>query len=403
LHPPIIRWPGGYFAELYRWKDGIGPQHQRVKFPIVAWDDQDVSSYGTDEFIAMCRIVGAEPLIVINIGSHDSPDKRPEYIQEALDWIEYCNGPADSTWGSVRADNGHPEPYNVKYWEIDNETWFQMDATTYSLAVWDFAPEMIEKDPNIKIIACGSGGLGSQSWNQTVIDMCADIIDYISIHHYENPNSYQYGPISFEGFIDQLGDYIADSNNPDIKIYASEWNAQSTDWRTGLYAGGLLNAFERTSDVFEIGGPALFLRHLSATGWDNAFINFDHTGWFPAPNYVVMKLWRDNYAPYRINMTGDEGNLNAIATKSADGSKIYFKVVNPTDQDVAVKLVISDSFDAESASLQLIAPDSLYARNTLENPDAVRAEDCYVSLNGQIIRFTMPRISAGVVQVSREQ
>lgn len=402
LRPPIIRWPGGYFAELYRWKDGIGPQHQRVKSPIVAWDDQEVNSYGTDEFIEMCRIVGAEPLIVINIGTHDSIDKRHEYLQDALDWIEYCNGPADSPWGSVRADNGHPQPYNVKYWEIDNETWFQMSASMYGLAVQQFAPAMMAKDPNINIIACGSGGF-NQGWNQTVIDMCADIIDYISIHHYENPNSYRYGPFNFEGFIDQLGRIIASSSNPNVKIYMSEWNAQSTDWRTGLYAGGLLNAFERKSDVFEIGGPALFLRHLSATAWDNAFINFDHTGWFAAPNYVVMKLWRDNYAPYRINMTGSVGDLNAIATKSADGSNIYFKVVNPTDQSVPVKLVVSDTFEASGASLRLVAPDSLSARNSLDSPDAVFVEDCYVSLNCQTIRFTMPRFSVGVVQVSRKQ
>ena len=101
-------------------------------------------------------------------------------------------------------------------------------------------------------------------------------------------------------------------------------------------------------------------------------------------------------------MTGSSGNLNAIATKSADGNKIYFKVVNPTEQNVPVKLVISETFDAGSVSLQLVAPDSLDSRNTLANPDTVRAEERYVSLNEQTIRFTMPRISAGVVQVNRK-
>jgi alpha-N-arabinofuranosidase len=165
----------------------------------------------------------------------------------------------------------------------------------------------------------------------------------------------------------------------------------------------MLNGFERNCDVFEIGGPALFLRHLSATGWDNAFINFDHTGWFPAPNYVVMKLWRDSFGPYRINMTGPVGNLNAIATKSADGSKVYFKVVNPTDQSVPIKLVISDTFDVGSVSLQLVAPDSLSARNTLDDPNTVHVEDGYAGLNNQTIRFAMPRLSAGVVKVSRKE
>ncbi len=90
---------------------------------------------------------------------------------------------------------------------------------------------------------------------------------------------------------------IAKSANPNVKLYMSEWNAQSTDWRTGLYAGGFLNAAERNGDVLGMAGPALFLRHVSARAWDNAFVNFDHRRWFPAPNYVVMKLWRGHYAP----------------------------------------------------------------------------------------------------------
>jgi alpha-N-arabinofuranosidase len=99
-----------------------------------------------------------------------------------------------------------------------------------------------------------------------------------------------------------------------LKIYVSEWNAQSTDWRTGLYCGGLLNAFERCGDVLEIGGPALFFRHFSASGWDNAFVNFDHRTWFPAPNYVVMKLWRDHFCPQRIELAGERRELNVVAT-----------------------------------------------------------------------------------------
>jgi alpha-N-arabinofuranosidase len=79
---------------------------------------------GTDEFIAMCRRVGAEPLIVVNLGSPNwnADAATNDYFQDVLDWIEYCNAPADSKWGKVRADNGHPKPYGAKYWEIDNET-----------------------------------------------------------------------------------------------------------------------------------------------------------------------------------------------------------------------------------------------------------------------------------------
>lgn len=397
LQPPIIRWPGGCFAEWYRWKDGIGPQHKRIKYPISIWDDQDVSSFGTDEFIDFCRKVGAEPLIVINIGSHDSISERAEYIQEACDWIEYCNGPATSKWGRVRAANGHPEPYNVKYWEIDNETWF-MGVRRYCQAVRDFVPPMKKTDPSIKIAVCGSGGFGLD-WSRRVIEAVAELTDYLSIHHYENPNKFAEGPVNYERFIQQTGKLIAESVNPKVKIYCSEWNAQSTDWRTGLYAGGLLNGFERCSNVFEIGGPALFLRHATATAWDNAFINFDHRKWFPAPNYVVMKLWRLHYAPNRIAVAGQTGSLNVVGTKSADGQMLYLKCVNPEDKAVKATLKITSGFSPGSASLQLVAPDSLNARNTLDKPRAIQAEPANVQVSGRTISFTMPRWSAAVVRI----
>ena len=179
LRPPVIRWPGGCFASAYRWKDGIGPQHERGVYPRPIWDDLDVNSFGTDEFVAMCRQVGAEPLIVVNIGTKrwNGEVQREAFLQEVCDWIEYCNGPADSKWGKVRAANGHPEPYRVKYWEIDNETW-HMEAEAYAEAVRDFAPAMRKADPSIKLAACGSAGYGDGKnglpWNQTIIDRCAD-------------------------------------------------------------------------------------------------------------------------------------------------------------------------------------------------------------------------------------
>jgi alpha-N-arabinofuranosidase len=406
LKPPVIRWPGGCYASPYRWKDGIGPQHKRGPHPQNMWDDKEVNSFGTDEFIAMCRRVGAEPLIVVNIGTPqwNRGVLDNDFLQEVLDWIEYCNGPADSKWGKVRAANGHPEPYGVKYWEIDNETW-HMGAETYAEWVNRFAPAMRKADPSIKLAACGSAGYGDRgnglAWNRVLIQQCADKIDYLSIHHYESPDRFAEGPLAYEEFFRKTADLIAASKNPDLKIYVSEWNAQSTDWRTGLYCGGLLNAFERCGDVLEIGGPALFLRHVSASGWDNAFVNFDHRTWFPAPNYVVMKLWRDHYAPQRIAVDGETGGLNVVASKSEDGNTIVFKAVNPTDQAVSATLKLS-SGSIGKASMQLVAPGDLKARNTLDARDAVAPTSAPVEKDGQTVRFTLPAISCGVVEIQVE-
>jgi alpha-N-arabinofuranosidase len=318
------------------------------------------------------------------------------------DWIEYCNGPADSKWGKVRASNGHPRPYNVKYWEIDNETW-HMGAEAYAEAVRTFAPAMRQVDPSIKLAACGSGGYGrgASDWNGVIVERCADLINFLSIHHYENPDNYAQGPRSYEQFFRRTGSLISQSKNPDLRIYVSEWNAQSTDWRTGVYCGGLLNAFERCGDIVEIGGPALFLRHASARSWDNAFINFDHRTWFPAPNYVVMKLWREHYAPNRIQLDGDAGPLNAVVAKSADGKTVYLKVVNPTGESVPVTLTVEKDFTVGKATMQIVAPDSLGARNTLDEPGKVHPVSHDVKADNQTITFTMPRWSAGVLVIEK--
>ncbi len=399
IKPPIIRWPGGCFASPYRWKDGIGPQSKRGITPRELWDDLDINSLGTDEFIALCRKVGAEPLIVVNIGTPQWNDdaETHNFLQDVLDWIEYCNGPATSKWGKIRADNGHPEPYHVKYWEIDNETW-ALGADNYIAAIKRFAPVMRQADPSIKLAACGSNRF-DLTWNRRIIEGAGDLFDYISIHSYESPDRYADGPYNYERFIRQTGDIIAKSSNPRMKIYCSEWNAQSTDWRTGLYAGGVLNCFERCGDVFEIGGPALFLRHVSATAWDNAFINFDQCSWFPAPNYVVMQLWRNHYAPSRIEITPESDALNTVATKSQDGKTLYVKSVNAGRSAIAVSLKLADGVPPASAKIEIVAPGSLAARNTLGNPQTVQAKPGEVRIENGVMRLTLPDLSAAVVTI----
>jgi alpha-N-arabinofuranosidase len=402
LKPPVIRWPGGYFAELYRWKSGIGPQHERRIYPIEAWNDQDVNSFGTDEFMTLCQRLDCEPIIVINIGHRSSATPQPEYIEEAQHWVEYCNGPASSTWGAVRAANGHEEPYNVKYWEIGNEIWLTRDVNTYIDFLNAFVPALKAVDPDIKIIACGGSGF-DQSWNTTLLNQCADIIDYISVHHYEDIANYRTGVQSYEAFLKQLGNNIASSSNPDIKIYMSEWNVWSPiDLRCGLYAAGMLNIFERQGKNFKIGGPALFLRHSSAgSSWNNALINFNNYDWFPAPNYIVIKLWHDHYAPDFIETTGSNSSLNIVSTLSADSNELYFKAVNTSDSDIPVTLNIDASFTPGNAYLNYITAASLYTSNSFASPDNIQVKNGAASIDNQQVNFTLPKYSAAVVTVDQ--
>jgi alpha-N-arabinofuranosidase len=398
LHPPIIRWPGGSFVGNYKWKDGLGPQSKRVGKN--GWDEWDPLSFGIDEFLAFARKVGAEPVIVIWVGPRDKVDRAP-YLQDAVDFVEYCNGPRDSAWGKIRAQNGHPEPYRVKYWEI-NIGIERRPAADYVEVLGQFVSAMKKVDPAIRTIACGSGQLGGR-WPEgdlAVIRDAALLVDYLSIHHYENPDRFAEGPAAAAKFWKSLEEEIAKSKNPKLKLFVSEWNAQGTDWRTGLYAGGILNAMERDAAV-AMATPALWLRHVSAPSWDNALINFDQSSWFPAPNYVVMKLYRDHFAPELLELAGNLGDLNATATRTADGEKIYLKLVNPRDQEVPVEIALRGDFPLLAASMQVVAPDSLAARNTLEQPAAVQAVPAKVERTGMTARVRLPRWSVAVVTLSR--
>jgi alpha-N-arabinofuranosidase len=403
LKPSTIRWPGGSYVGTnggYRWKGGVGSQSQRVGK--VGWDELDPSSFGTDEFIALCRKLGAEPVIVVYLGSRQPSADHAAQVQEAAEWVEYCNGPATSKFGAMRAANGHPEPYNVKYWEIDNEIW-SMQPADYVRVVKEFMTAMKKVDPSIIGIACGSGGYGARfaEGDLAVIADASDVVDYLSIHHYENSPRYAEGVGLAEAYIKKLGDAIRVSKNPKFQIYFSEWNMRrGIDWRNGLYAGGILNYFER-EPLVSMACPALWLRHSSAPDWDNAFINFDQSRWFAAPNYVVMKLFRDHFAPQQVALGGDTGGLNVIATKTEDGKKLIVKLVNPTEKAIDAKLAPGGAFAAATPKMQLVAPDSLDAKNSFDQPDVVKVVDGKIARSGSDVTFSMPRWSVGVVELSQ--
>ncbi len=398
LRPPFIRWPGGAYAEHYRWKHGVGPQVARRPNAVPMWDDLDVNSLGTDEFIALCRKLNAQPVLVINTGRHDPSTPRDVYLREALEWIEYCNGPADSPMGRERARSGHPEPYRVRFWEIDNEAWIINNVETYIEIVRQFAPAIRRACPDAVVIACGGSGLSVERharWDPRLIEACADLVDAISVHHYENPDRFAAGVRDAERWFGELQNLIRQSRNPKLKVFVSEWNAQSTDWRTGLYAGGLLNAMERWGDVITMASPALLIRHVSARDWDNALINFDACTEWRAPNYVVMKLWREHAARERLEVAGAEGPLDAVAVRTA-GGVLAVKLVNTGREDLEVAVRLKGG-SVERANLTLVAPGSLRARNTAERPDAVSPREGEAAVQEGTARFRLPALSAGVL------
>ena len=173
LNPPMIRYPGGNFASGYHWEDGIGPREKRPARHDAAWQAEESNQVGTDEFLTFCEQLNIEPYLVVNDGSG-----TPE---EAARWVAYCNSAQDTELGKRRADNGHADAYNVKYWGIGNEVWgpWQIGTTSaneYARRLKRFVETMKAVDPTIKIIAVGNNPLSDDPqdaaalWNKEVLD-----------------------------------------------------------------------------------------------------------------------------------------------------------------------------------------------------------------------------------------
>jgi alpha-N-arabinofuranosidase len=185
LNVTLLRYPGGNFVSGYHWEDGIGPKDQRPQRTDLAWQTPEPNTFGTDEFIAYCRSIGTEPYIAVNLGTGT--------LDEARNWVEYCNVESGPYFAELRKKNGHPHAYNVKYWGLGNEMdgWWQMgqkDVEEYSKFALEAAKLMKWTSPDIKLIAAGSSnfyyGSDPHRWNRIVLDVLKDHIDYIALHRY---------------------------------------------------------------------------------------------------------------------------------------------------------------------------------------------------------------------------
>ncbi|WP_435102286.1 alpha-L-arabinofuranosidase C-terminal domain-containing protein [Halarchaeum sp. P4] len=173
---PVLRWPGGNFVSGYHWEDGIGPIEERPTKPNPAWDGIEPNLFGTHEFLEFCEAVGCEPMICLNAGDGSTG--------EAARWVEYCNGDPETTeMGALRAEHGHPEPYDVTYWEVGNEVYgpWQVTWTTpdgYADRLERFTDAMTAVDDDIEVFACGNR---LTDWNDPFL-ASRDELDWLTDH-----------------------------------------------------------------------------------------------------------------------------------------------------------------------------------------------------------------------------
>jgi alpha-N-arabinofuranosidase len=408
VRPAFIRWPGGNVAQDYHWRWGVGPRDARPTWINLSWRDElEPSDFGTAEFIRLARNVGAEPSITVNV------EGRGATAEEAAAWVEYCNGPATSTYGAMRARDGHPEAYRVTYWEIGNEIWgdwvrAHSDAATYARNLTRYAAVMRSVDPSIKIIAVGDNDM---TWNRIVLERAGDRFDYLAIHHYYGRRDMQGDlkkllarPLHYEQFYDEIAEFLRRlprDHRPKLAI--NEWGldlpeSQQYSIVAALYGARLMNVFERKSDLVAMSAVSDLVN-----GWPGGIIQASRHGVFVTPIYLVNSLYASRLGSERLRLKREDPSgspIDAVASRSADGRSIYIKAVNTDLDDAATARVrVSGARVSSTAVVERVVADSLMAVNGFATPEAVKiTRDTIAAGNG--FSLQLPRHSIAIVTLA---
>lgn len=285
LHPSFMRFPGGNWIEgddiahMYHWKDTIGDIDQRK--PLWnTWGYNTTQGLGYYEYLQLCEDLGCRPVFGINCGmalnGHSVPlNKMSSWIQDALDAVEYADGPTNSPWGSRRAQAGHPAPFNLKYMEIGNEN----GGPDY-VERWPMMVNAIHaRYPDIQFIM--TTDLRGRPYPQTP---SPDIVDE---HYYETPES-------FMRRADQYDSY--DRHGPKIFVgeYAVTQNAGKGNLRAAIGEAAFMTGMERNSDIVKMASYAPLFVNLNHRAWNPDLINFDSSRWYGIPSYYVQKMFSRN-------------------------------------------------------------------------------------------------------------
>ena len=281
-----LRW-GGNWMSAYQWQDGIGPVRERPVRHNLAWGGLEHNYLGTAEFLELCELVGAEPQLNAPFNMDgEYPDVTPE---EAANWVEYVNGSTDTEMGRLRAQHGHPEPWNVTNWQVGNESYGGYQPghpdggpEAYGRGMKQYAEAMKAVDSDINLIAAGADPLyrdyNGQAWNRALLRYAGDVIDGIDIHRYVNGvarddkrdrwtrNEYLTAlvafPTMFEDIMGRLRDAAEEFGYPNMTIDVGEWNlgpanAGQEGWpipnyptmANAAFDAGMYNAFIRQGEV----------------------------------------------------------------------------------------------------------------------------------------------------------
>ena len=380
LNPPILRWggstidPGGY-----KWKEGIGDKDRRTPFLNTNWGRRDSGDVGIEEFIQFCRAVGSEPLVCVSYA--DGP-------QSAGELVEYCNGSSDTTWGKARAQNGHPEPYGVKYWQLGNEVG---DASVTATSA-DFCQAIKKADPEAAIFSSfPSPGL---------LEKIGGYASYLCPHYYTSDLAW------VESEIRSLQELIGNSSYRDsIKLAVTEWNIDAGNWGLGrgklytldcaLFEARFLNLLHRHCDIVKIA-----CRSNLANSFCGGTIQTNAAGLYRIPNFYVMKLFRDHTRPVPLMVSEVPRGLDITACALEDRTSLSIFAVNTRSEPLEVRLDLSELAGQMKIIGGEVVGDTQDRRqidvtNGWDHPERVRT----MRLRFQGEMFTLPALSVAAVEI----
>ena len=427
IHPGVFRFPGGCIVEgttldtRYQWKNTIGPVENR---PLNKnrWEDtfdyryfaDYYQSYGLGffEFFQLCEDIKAEPLPVLSVGlacqfqngesAHAAMDELQPFIDDCLDLIEFANGPADSKWGKIRAEMGHPEPFNMKYLGIGNEQW----DTPYFERLKPFVKAVREKYPNIKIVGTSGPDSEGKKFDDGWVAMKEQKADLVDEHFYRNeewflgtapkdkyPNC---GALRYDSY---------DRKGP--KVFAGEYacHGKGKKWNhyeTSLYEAAFMTGIERNADIVEMATYAPLFAHVDGWQWRPDLIWYDNLRMFKSVSYYVQQMYARNKGTNVLTLTttdpsdakgkkqvpvaGQEGMDGLFASSVFDQTtgEVIIKVVNTSKQTQPITLnLIGMKGDRTAQTLTLSHHGSMDDENTLSQPEKIKPTEGTVNCTGE--------------------
>ncbi len=408
---PMLRFPGGNFVSGYHWDDGVGPLDERPPLPNPAWHGAEWNHVGTDEWLRLCELTGAEPLVCINAG-----DGTPD---EARAWIEYCNGTVGSPMGRRRADNGRREPWGVRYWEVGNEIYggWQIghtDADGYAERYAEYIPAMLEADASIEIIANGD----SVEWNRALVARNGDAVRSISVHslpgshipaeadpeavylefmaHAAGYDDYLRGlaaPMVEHGLVPKLAvtELQVFTNKPSLPN-----NASLTD---ALWTAGIIHACIR-SGIVELITHSAMLNHGGGLRKERGVV-YTNPVWWTTHLYAAQDGVTPLHAGVECATFTNDGSwlgkredvpyLDVMALAAEDGSEVSLFVVNRHPREGIETSVTLRGVSADArVEVHTLTGEGPMARNHMDAREAVILEYAAARLADGALTHTFP-------------